>query len=89
MSMKISREKSKRLNKIVSENIRGIMYGNGETVESFCKAYGFNRQSFYLRSAGKVSWTLNEIQFVCERYGVTPERLTAGFEPEERKTSRY
>lgn len=79
MPKKGNGEKSKRLNKIVSENIRGIMFGCGETVKDFCKAYGMTRQSFYLRTAGRVSWDMSELQFVCERYNVPIERLVGGY----------
>lgn len=79
MSKKETGEKSRRLNKIVSENIRGIMFGCGETVKDFCKAYGMTRQSFYLRTTGKVSWDMSELQFVCERYNVPIERLVGGY----------
>ena len=79
MSKKETGEKSRRLNKIVRENIRGIMFGCGETVKDFCKAYGMTRQSFYLRTTGKVSWDMSELQFVCERYNVPIERLVGGY----------
>lgn len=67
------------LNKIVSENIRGIMHGNRETVQVFCEACGISKPAFYSKCRGKSSWNLKEMQFVCERYHVSPERLIAGF----------
>lgn len=88
MAMKMSKERSKQLNKVVSENVRGVMFGYGETVEQFCKAYGRQRNFFYLRSSGKVPWSLNDLQFVCERYNVPIERLVGGYTAQV-KSSRY
>lgn len=88
MAIKMSKERSKQLNRVVSENIRGIMFGFGESVEQFCKAYGRQRNFFYLRSSGKIPWSLNDLQFVCERYNVPIERLVNGFTGQQIK-SRY
>ena len=88
MAIKMRKERSKQLNRVVSENIRGIMFGFGENVEQFCKAYGRQRSFFYLRSSGKIPWSLNDLQFVCERYNVPIERLVNGFTGQQIK-SRY
>lgn len=73
------KNRSENLNDIISQNIRGIIFGAGDTVQDFAAAMGVNRNAVWNRFSGRTFWAADEIQFVCERYNVPIERLVNGY----------
>jgi hypothetical protein len=62
----------------VTDSVRALAAWKRETSADVAAVLGLSKSSANGKMIGRVTWTLRDMERLCEHYGVTFEQLTAG-----------